>query len=90
MPSPGAAAARPPITILHGYRYVSPRDTARAILRMQRVCKHGKYLDCVVQWAEVKVITAAFADVLSNDQIRQPDAFLEWYRENHSNLIDKK
>lgn len=70
-----------PLSVLHGYRYVTPRDTARMILRANRVCKTGKYLDCVVQWAEIKKITHAFAQVVQEPGLVEPETFLAWYRD---------
>lgn len=77
------------LSVLRGYRYVTPRDAARMILRTQRVCKTGPYLDCVVEWAEIKRVTLEFARLLQEPTLAEPEAFLDWYRQNHQKHVKK-
>lgn len=72
--------------ILHKYRYVSPRDVARMILKNKRVCSRQDYLGCVVAHHELQHVTQQFASLLALPHIHEPDAFLEWYRKNHDTL----
>lgn len=76
------------LTILHGYRYVSPRDVARLVLQSRRVCRsQGKYLDCVTRWSELRQMTQKFSSSLKLPHIVEPEAFLDWYRQNHVTLL---
>lgn len=74
-------------TLLHGYKYVQPRDVARMILKNQQMCQQshlpkGDYLDCVVQWGEIKQLTRRFSFAIrNNDTLEDPSVFLKWYRD---------
>lgn len=74
-------------TLLQGYKYVQPRDVARLILKHQQMCladasKQPNYLDCVVQWGEIKHLTRRFSFAIqNNDALEDPSVFLKWYRD---------
>lgn len=75
-------------TLIHGYKYVQPRDVARLILKNQHMCQpqtqtlKGDYLGCVVQWGEIKQLTRRFSFAIrNNDTLEDPIVFLKWYRD---------
>lgn len=76
-------------TLLQGYKYVQPRDVARMILKNQQMCQGGAapgpqkdYLECVVQWGEIKQLTRRFSFAIrNNDTLEDPSVFLKWYRD---------
>lgn len=72
--------------VLHGYRYVAPRDVARMILKTRRVCNKGHYLDCVTNWSEIKTLTQQYSQHFELPDIQEPYVFLTWYQENHMAL----
>lgn len=70
-PSP----ATPQPTILHRYTYISPAQVARRIDAMRHVCSSENFLHCCVEYNEIRSLCAAFADVLGDTAIADPDAF---------------
>ena len=62
-------------TIVHKHSYVSPTELTRRIEAMRHVCDSDTFLHCCVEYNEIKSLCAAFATVLGNTAIADPDAF---------------
>jgi hypothetical protein len=74
-PVPTHPVAQAPPTILHKVSYVSPAQLARRIQSMRRVCNTASFLDCCIEYNEIKGLCAAFAAVLGDTTFEDPDAF---------------
>lgn len=72
--------ARP--TILHNYSYVSPAHVARRIRAMRHVCNTESFLNCCVEYNEIKRLCVAFAAVLGDTALEDPDAFHKTFESN--------
>ena len=63
-------------TVLVRWTYVTPAQARLKIRRMQRTCRKGPFLDCLVEFAEATTITRAFAEALQDPSLEDPDEFL--------------
>lgn len=64
------------VRVLHGYRYVDARHVATMIRAIPRICVAKPYLECIIVYNEAAGLCAKFADILNEDELKDPDVFL--------------
>lgn len=77
--SPPVPKMSPPPTVLHKHAYVTPVQLSRRIQHMRRVCNHDTFLNCCVEYNEVAMLCAQFADIVGDPKLRDPDTFFKSY-----------
>ena len=77
------------IKIVHGYRYITPRQTVQMIKKVPHVCSTKSYLECVTTWHEVEHVCRLFSEELRAPELKDPDIFLKVFDNDH-NLENEK
>lgn len=67
-------------SVVHRWQYVTPAQLAIKIRRMHATCgTTTRYLDCVLQHAEVSTLAKSFSELHEVPALADPEAFLEQY-----------
>ena len=64
-------------TVLVRWAYVTPAQARLKIRAMQKICREGPFLDCVLEYAEVSKVTTAFAEAHGVPELADPELFLD-------------
>lgn len=72
-------------SVVHRWRYVTPAHLAVKIRRMHRTCVASRYLDCVLEHAEVCALSRQFSELHGMPDLADPETFL-----NHFDTVRRK
>lgn len=65
------------MTVLHKYSYVTPKQVAQKVRSMHQTCEQRPFLDCCLEYAEVRHLCEQFASMTGNTELSDPHQFIQ-------------
>ena len=62
-------------SVLHKYTYVTPPQLATRIRTMRAVCHTKPFLECCVEYHEIKNVCNKFSEIYKDPELTDPDVF---------------
>jgi hypothetical protein len=70
--------------IIYGQKYITAQHAARQVLAFRR--PQANYLESVTRWHQLREMSRCFADALGREELAEPEAYLEYYRQHWEEL----